>query len=350
MDKILAKKDFPQWLKKLVGSHTVYAPLPEGDIWNYKVVSDSANVNLDFLNTTVPPKGIIFPQREVFLEFQTSSGEKGETLEVTEVTPEDKPVAVFGVRPCDGKSFALQDKVFGGEFVDPYYSKRRNQTTLVGLACTTPPSPNCFCSSVGGSPHSKDGLDILLTDLGDRYFVESLTPKGEKLIGEAKALFPQAKPKDKKDAEGIHAEAAKKLSRRIKDLDKVPEKLKGMFESPFWDDEAMSCLRCGICTYLCPTCHCFDLNDEVESSSPLQGKRVRTWDTCQFPDYSMHSSGHNPRPNKASRLRQRMYHKFRYFADTHKNYLCTGCGRCVSLCPVGIDIIKVLEKVRDYGS
>ncbi len=139
MDKILAKKDFPQWLKKLVGSHTVYAPLPEGDIWNYKVVTDSAAVNLDFLNTTVPPKGIIFPQKEVFLEFQASSGEKGETIEVTEVLPENKPVAVFGVRPCDGKAFFLQDKVFGGEFVDPYYQKRRDLTTLVGLACSTPP-------------------------------------------------------------------------------------------------------------------------------------------------------------------------------------------------------------------
>ena len=123
-----------------------------------------------------------------------------------------------------------------------------------------------------------------------------------------------------------------------------------MFDSPFWDDESMSCIRCGICTYLCPTCHCFDINDEVISSYPLKGKRVRTWDNCQFPDFTMHSSGHNPRPDKASRLRQRILHKYNYFVEKYGHYQCTGCGRCVSKCPVGIDIIEVLNKVNDYES
>jgi sulfhydrogenase subunit beta (sulfur reductase) len=123
-----------------------------------------------------------------------------------------------------------------------------------------------------------------------------------------------------------------------------------MFESPFWDEQSLSCIRCGICTYLCPTCHCFDINDEIASSSPLRGERVRNWDNCQFPDFTMHSSGHNPRPDRASRLRQRILHKFQYFVERYQNYQCTGCGRCVSKCPVRIDIIEVLDKVRDYGS
>ena len=349
MDKILAKKDFPQWLKKLTAS-TVYAPRQAGDIWNYEIVKDGDVVPIDFLNTVVPPKNMIFPQKEVFLEFSTSTDNEHESLEVKEVLPEEESVVVFGVRPCDGKAFVLQDKVFSGDYQDPYYWKRRNQTTLVGLACAVPPSPNCFCPTVDGSPHSKEGLDILLTDLGDRYYVESLTEKGQKLIAAGKSLFHEVTPKEKKEAQGIHTASEHKIKRQIKDLKTVPAKMKGMFESPFWDEEAMSCLRCGICTYLCPTCHCFDMNDEVTSSSPLVGKRIRTWDTCQFPDFTMHSSGHNPRPNKASRLRQRMYHKFHYFVEIHKNYQCTGCGRCISLCPVGIDIIKVLDKVRDYGS
>ena len=123
-----------------------------------------------------------------------------------------------------------------------------------------------------------------------------------------------------------------------------------MFDTPFWDKESLSCIQCGICTYLCPTCHCFDINDEVASSAPLKGKRVRTWDNCQFPDFTMHSSGHNPRPDKASRLRQRILHKFQYFVELYENFQCVGCGRCISKCPVGIDIIEVLDKVRDYGS
>jgi len=311
MEKVLSKKAFPQWVKKLE-SYTIYSPRKDGDFWNYEVIKNSEIIDLDYLNTVLSPKKIIFPQREVLLEFGTSNEEE---LKVKED-----------------------------------YWKRRNSTTLVGLTCNAPPSPDCFCLSVDGSPHSKEGLDILMTDLGDKYYAESFTKKGDELLNLAKVLFKSPTAKDKKDLEKIKAESKKKIKRQIKDTAKIPPKLKDMFDSPFWDEESLSCIRCGICTYLCPTCHCFDMNDEVTSSSPIQGERVRTWDNCQFPDFTMHSSGHNPRPDKASRLRQRILHKFQYFVELYKNYQCTGCGRCISKCPVGIDIIEVLEKARDHGS
>ncbi|TEU06921.1 MAG: sulfite reductase [Candidatus Aminicenantes bacterium] len=346
MEKVLSKKALPQWVKKLE-SYTIYAPQKDGDLWNYEVIKNSEIIDLDYLNTVLSPKKIIFPQREVLLEFSTSNEEE---LKVNEVLPEETPSVIFGVRPCDAKALTLTDKVFGGDFKDPYYWKRRNSTALVGLTCNTPPSPNCFCLSVDGSPHSKEGLDILMTDLGDKYYAESFTKKGDELLNLAKALFKNPTAKDKKDLEKIQAESKKRIQRQIKATDKISPKLKEMFNSSFWDEESLSCLRCGICTYLCPTCHCFDMNDEVTSSSPIKGERVRTWDNCQFPDFTMHSSGHNPRPDKAARLRQRILHKFQYFVELYKNYQCTGCGRCISKCPVGIDIIEVLEKARDYGS
>jgi ferredoxin len=346
MEKVLSKKAFPQWVKKLE-SYTIYSPQKDGDLWNYEVIKNSEIIDLDYLNTVLSPKKIIFPQREVLLEFSTSNEEE---LKVNEVLPEETPSVIFGVRPCDAKALTLTDKVFGGDFKDPYYWKRRDSTALVGLACNTPPSPNCFCLSVDGSPHSKEGLDILMTDLGDKYYAESSTKKGDDLLNLARALFKNPTAKDKKDLEKIQAESKKKIQRQIKDTKKIPAKLKEMFDSPFWDEESLSCIRCGICTYLCPTCHCFDINDEVTSSSPIKGERVRTWDNCQFPDFTMHSSGHNPRPDKASRLRQRILHKFQYFVERYQNYQCIGCGRCISKCPVGIDIIEVLEKARDYGS
>ncbi len=345
MDKILEKKSLTNWLKKLTG-YDVYAPVLKDDLWNYEIISDGDNLELDYLNTVQAPKKFIFPQVENLLDF--GSSDEG-TPEITETLPQPNPTVILGVRPCDGKAVILQDLVFGGEFTDPYYWNRRNATYLVGLTCNTPPSPNCFCTSVDGSPHSQEGLDILLTDLGTKYFVEALTDKGRKLVSAGQALFKAPTAKDKKDLEQVKTGSEKKIKRQIKNLKKVPPKLKDMFDSPLWDEEAMSCLRCGICTFLCPTCHCFDISDEVTSSLPLKGHRIRTWDTCQFPDFTMHSSGHNPRPDKASRLRQRMLHKFQYFVEIHKKYQCTGCGRCVSLCPVGIDIIEVLDKVRDYG-
>jgi ferredoxin len=346
MEKVLSKKAFPQWVKKLE-SYTMYLPRKDGDFWNYEVIKNPEIIDLDYLNTVLSPKKIIFPQREVLLEFSTSNEEE---LKINEVLPEEAQSVIFGVRPCDAKALTLTDKVFGGDFKDPYYWKRRNSTALVGLACNTPPSPNCFCLSVDGSPHAKEGLDILMTDLGDKYHAESFTKKGDELLNIAKALFKNPIAKEKKDLEKVQAESKKKIQRQIKDTKKIPPKLKDMFDSPFWDEESLSCIRCGICTYLCPTCHCFDMNDEVTSSSPIKGERVRTWDNCQFPDFTMHSSGHNPRPDKAARLRQRILHKFQYFVELYKNYQCTGCGRCISKCPVGIDIIEVLEKARDYGS
>jgi len=346
MEKILRKKDLPDWLKKLDGL-TIYAPVKDGDLWNFELIANPENISLNQSNTVLSPKKIIFPQREVFLEFSTN--DEGQ-LQVEENLPQESKVVIFGIRPCDAKAVTLTDKVFDGDIVDPYYNKRRNSATLVGLACNVPPSDNCFCLSVDGSPHSKEGLDILMTEMGDKYYIESLTEKGNELVSSAQSLFQKATAKDKKELETIHLESEKKLKRHIKDLKKIPAILKEMFDSPFWDEESLSCIRCGICTYLCPTCHCFDINDEVISVSPLKGKRVRTWDNCQFPDFTMHSSGHNPRPDRASRLRQRIFHKFQYFVELYQNYQCTGCGRCVSKCPVGIDIIEVLNKVRDYGS
>jgi ferredoxin len=348
MEKILTKQSFPQWVKKLK-SYKVYAPVKNDgdDHWNYEIIdtNDPDVIDSNYSNTVLSPKKIIFPQREVFLEFES---ENEEGYAIKEALPGEPLSAIFGVRPCDAKAVTLMDKVFSGDFEDIYYWKRRNAATLVGLACTTPPSQNCFCLSVEGSPFSKEGLDILMVDLGDRYFVDSLTEKGDRLIDLAQDIFAEPGEKDKSAVKKAQVDSEKQIRRQIKNIKEIPLKLKEMFDSPFWDEESLSCIRCGICTYLCPTCHCFDISDEVTSAAPLKGKRVRTWDNCQFPDFTMHSSGHNPRPDKASRLRQRTLHKFQYFVEKYKNFMCTGCSRCVSKCPVGIDIIDVLNKVNHY--
>lgn len=343
MEKILTKKSFTKWIETLA-TVQMYAPVLKDDLWSYELVEGN-KITTEYTNAIQSPKKIIFPQREFFLEF--SQNDDG-TQELKELLPEDQESIIFGVRPCDAKGVSHMDKVFAGDFEDVYYWKRRKQVTLVGVGCNTPPSPNCFCTSVDGAPFSQEGLDVLLTDMGDNYYVQTFTKKGDKLVNMAKGLFKAPNTKEKADLVSLQKDAEKKLPRHLKDTKKIPPKLKDLFDSEIWDDEAMSCIRCGICTYLCPTCHCFDISDEITSHSPVKGKRVRNWDNCQFPDFTMHSSGHNPRPDKASRLRQRVMHKFQYFVEIYNNYQCTGCGRCISKCPVGIDIIQVLEKVRDH--
>ncbi|UCG28849.1 MAG: 4Fe-4S dicluster domain-containing protein [Bacteroidales bacterium] len=344
MEKVLLKKDLNSWAGKL-GSYDIYAPFKSGDVWGYELMENQAEITLDYPNTAIPPKKILFPQREVLFEFEATQ-EGG--MEIREVLPDDTPKIIFGVRSCDARGLAKLGKISQGGIEDVYFTRRRNQTVIAGLACHNPPSPYCFCTSVGGSPHSLEGMDILMTDLGDAYYLESVTEEGVKLMGSAEGIVTDPDDKQKADKEKIHSDSEKKILLDISDMEKINEALSEIFDTGLWDRESLSCLRCGICTFSCPVCHCFDVNDEIIRTHPLKGKRVRTWDNCQFPDFTMHSSGHNPRSDKASRLRQRVMHKFRYFNENCEEFLCTGCGRCIEKCPVGIDIVEVLEKAKTY--
>ncbi len=342
MEKMLNKADLAAWMGKL-DSHRLFSPaLEDEDVWNYMPVDDAAKVQLNHPNTVRPPKGFVFPQREVLYEY---SQVPGEAPVLNETLPDPAPAVVFGVRPCDSRGLVRQDIVFTKEYEDPYYHGRRAKVIYVGQACNAPPSANCFCMSVGGSPSAEDGLDVLMTELDGKYHVKALTPRGADLLAKGGDLFKDAQSSDKAAVEKAHAQAKAHPQRPIKDLGKVAGALKANFDSPAWDEMAKACIGCGICTFLCPTCHCFDISDEVKCSSPCKGERVRTWDTCQFPDFTMHTSGHNPRETLGSRLRQRVCHKFLYFVENHDTQQCTGCGRCVSLCPVGIDIVSVVERL-----
>lgn len=344
MEKILDKKRLDDWIAALT-SYDVHAPAQEEGIWNFQPTSGPAR--LDHTNTKQPPKEFAFPQREVFFTFEQI---KGEAPRLTQVLPQAPRHAVFGVRPCDGRGVPRMDKVFNDHVEDTYYNTRRRNVAYVGLACNKPPSANCFCLSVGGSPVSTDGLDVLMTDLGDRYFVAAVTEAGKALMTEGAKVFSEPSAADQKQVKQMHAAAVAHPQRAVNNPDQAPAKLKASFKSPLWDELARACIGCGICTFLCPTCHCFDINDEVQGKAPLKGQRVRTWDNCQFPDFTMHSSGHNPREGTGARLRQRVGHKFQYFYENFGMHQCVGCGRCITECPVGIDIINVVNKVAENAA
>ena len=344
MKKVLLKKNFYSWIKKF-STYNIYAPLKIGDIWSYELIDNPEDILLEYPNTEIPPKKVLFPQREVLFEYESS---KEKDIKLKEVVPAEKPAIIFGVRSCDARGLAKMEKIFTGDVEDVYFSKKKSQTLIVGLACNDPHSYNCFCTTVKGSPYSLEGLDVLMTDMGDKYYVETNSKRGEELIKAGSNFFKDPEDNDIEELEKIHKIADTKINQRFIDISDINSRLKKLFDSELWDKESLSCIQCGICTFSCPVCHCFDINDEVICTFPLKGKRVRTWDNCQFPDFTMHSSGHNPREDKASRLRQRMMHKFNYFNKNCSEYLCTGCGRCITNCPVKIDIVEVLEKVILY--
>jgi ferredoxin len=330
----LSKDKLADFLAAIPGK-TIFGPQLSGETLRFTPITKAGDLCLTANNTTVPPKSIVFPQTETLLRF-----EQGET-DIKTAEPAGETV-LFGIRPCDARAMKIVDNVFFWDVDDPYYLKRRTNSTLVGLACLDP-CVNCFCTSMGGGPASTEGLDLLLTDLGDSYLLEVLTAKGEVLCQGAEKLLGEASGADKEAAKLLQEKAAGQIRRQI-NPSAIPARLPALWESPVWEQVSASCLGCGICTYLCPTCHCFDMQDETEGA---ESRRYRTWDSCMFAEYTLHASGHNPRPTRRERTRNRINHKFSYFVDKFKVIACVGCGRCINLCPVNIDILDILSKVGE---
>ena len=342
MSKSILKKDkVVEALGALGKDGVVYAPVKnKRGLVEYKELgrdASAAEVELDGKPDT-PPKAIIFPQTEVLLTYKKNKEGK---FEVTPAKADEREKVIFGVRPCDAIGIAVMDKVFcGGKFIDPYYKARRDKVTIFSIACDGPMDSYCFCPSTGGAPASSEGSDVMMYDLGDSFYLEAVTDKGRKALEAMKGVLgkPTAEQEGRRDEIVKRSESKEGFSRKISE--EAIAKMDTSFDSKYWDDVARRCLSCGACTYYCPTCHCFDINDEKG------GERVRTWDSCQFAVFTMHTSGHNPRAIRGQKLRNRYYHKFKYSKDNIGRYLCVGCGRCIALCPASLDITKAISEVK----
>jgi len=337
---ILRKDKVAEALGALEKESAVYAPVKnKRGIVEYRELGRTASAKDVRLEgkPDAPPKAIIFPQTEVLLTYQRKEGK----FEVTPAKPDEREKIIFGVRPCDAIGIAVMDKVFcGGKFTDAYYKARRDKVTIFGIACDGPADSYCFCPSTGGAPAATEGSDVMMYDVGDSYYVEAITEKGEKALEPLRNELgkPTADQERRKEEIVKRSGSGEGFSRRVPA--EAIAKMDSSFASPYWDEVARRCLSCGACTYYCPTCHCFDINDE------RGGERVRTWDSCQFAVFTVHTSGHNPRMVRGQKLRNRYYHKFKYSKDNIGRYLCVGCGRCIALCPASLDITKAISEVK----
>jgi len=342
----IRKEKLSEFLKKLKDRYRLYGPVPQGNMVHFLPVQDAADMDLSFQNAILSAKFLFLPQSERLFEYSLDSARDDAHI-LKEVRKDYSPRAVIGVRPCDARAFRLVDVNFDTEkFRDPWWVKAREATTLVGLGCTSPCS-TCFCTSVGGAPFDEAGLDVLLTDVGEVFLAKALTDKGENLLKTGKA-FETAEKELVDRATTIQQEAAAKIVSRV-DTSRLAElDTLTLFEADFWEGLHFACINCGVCTYLCPTCWCFDIQDETHGSA---GSRIRNWDSCMFPLFTLHASGHNPRGEKIQRVRQRFMHKLKYYVDKYKNGVaCVGCGRCVQHCPVNIDIRQVFQLMNEYKS
>lgn len=278
---------------------------------------------------------------EVLLRYsQTKEG-----VEIKEVPTDAAPQVILAATPCDAAGLDVVDKVMNWDYRDELWNGRRQATTIVSFLCTLM-DHTCFCSAVGLGPDTFRGSDVLLVPVEGGYLAHVITSKGEELLqGQGEEKVPDSV---QSAADAAQSEARKKVEANLSAIpDKFSEWLAKNFDHPIWKTIALRCHGCGACASLCPTCHCFDIVDEHNSSD--DGVRRRNWDSCQTSKFTLHASGHNPRGSQSERFRQRIQHKFSIYPTKFGDILCTGCGRCARACPGGMDLPNVLEELESLA-
>ncbi len=340
---ILQKTDLSAYLKGLNDKFELYTPILEDGITLFRPYDGRDEIDCT-KNTRVSVKSFFMPQQEVMFQYSTGSDEI-----LLDQSLADTKRLVFGVNPCDARAIQLNGCLLINDESNPnkdvYFQKRLQNTILIGYGCSQP-GTTCFCSAVGGDPFGHDGLDALVTDIGEQLLI-SLTGDGTsaKVLVE-NDLMTEATENDLTAAQKISQSARDTLALKPA-FTQSTEDIKTLFDLSMWEETSFRCLNCGICTYLCPTCTCFDMIDQVHQEC---GSESRCWDSCMFSLFTQHASGHNPRSEKKERLRQRFLHKLYYFPERHGgDYGCVGCGRCVLNCPVNIDIQEIASELVQRG-
>lgn len=332
---LIEKSELLKLIDDLTKNYKVIAPVNKDGLVCLDEVNSESDIVLD-LQSKIPSKDILFPRCENLFEYEVTD------KDVNLVEPQlgDAKVILFGLPPCEARALTMLDKAFtSGEFQDPYFLNRRRNTIIIGKSCELPRS-TCFCTSVGGNPFGKEGLDLILQDLNDKYLLEAVSEEGRKLIDQLRGYRGPSQD-DILEVKRIAKTAEESFTIRL-DLQRIAQKLEKMFDDPMWDIIYQKCVGCAICSYLCPTCYCFDIVDE---DTGAKGKRVRVWDSCQFSLFTLQGSGENPRPTRKERMRQRIMHKFNYYPNEHGEIACVGCGRCICECPVNLDIRQILKMI-----
>lgn len=339
------KKDWARGIDKSREIYQLFGPVKDQNGCMIKPLDQNTLPDMEYHESVMSAKAVLFPQTEPILF--ASLNEVVEDHHIMKRTKNDYlPRAILGIRPYDARAIQLVKLNFDTpEYKDPYWCDAYDATTFVGLGITRP-GPFDFSTSTGTGPFCEEGLDILLADLDDKFLAKVLTPKGEAYA----AACGFNTPADEKESQALldilRKEAEKNIACHVETENLREKNLLDLHEAPFWEDVAFSCINCGTCTYVCPTCWCFDIQDEAKLK---QSTRFRNWDTCMSSLFTRHATGHNPRQTKNQRVRQRFMHKLKYFPDKYdQGVMCVGCGRCVKSCPVNIDIREVARIMNTY--
>ena len=339
----IKREDLPALFQKIAADQELYLPVRTADQTNFGVWREEAEVDLDTLKTVKSPKDVFFPQSETLY----TCYREGKKLSVEPETLKEQDFVVFGMKACDIKGVEVLDRVFLSDPIDTFYAARRDHGTIVALACHEP-EETCFCK-VFGVDAAHPAADVAAWMVEDTLYWKPETEKGQKLTENLADILEKA---EDAGSETAVAEEEEKIRFIIEELPYSHLSLEGWngdvlmekFESPLWEELYKPCLACGTCTFVCPTCQCYDTKD-YDTGHGVQ--RYRCWDSCMYSDFTMMAHGNN-RTSQKERFRQRFMHKLVYFpANNDGMYSCVGCGRCVEKCPASLNIVKVIKAFQE---
>lgn len=329
--RLISREHLALWLDQIAEQMLLIAPRDIDGFVLYRKANSAADVIWDYTRPAMPIKDALFPPTERLFTIE----KRGQEVRIIEVDPPQEQV-LFGVRPCDAHGLQALDSLFlVTDPTDPYYAQRREKSILIGLACKEM-GPSCFCTSMGSAPDDPRYLDVSLEEVVGGYLVQTVTEKGAALLERIPMITTPFSG----------GRVGKDWSKSQTILDYPPLDIwRESFNDPYWDAVGEICLSCRACAYVCPTCRCFDVRDEplANQAETQFYERIRCWDSCAGEAYRRIAGGHNPRPEKGQRLKNRFYCKFYYFPLEYGPAACTGCGRCIDVCPAGVDITEVLQ-------
>ena len=316
---------------KIAADKKLYLPIEKAGKVDFYEWNEGESVRLDALKTVKSAKDVFFPQVENLLKFRV----EGKSIEINQAPLCEEDFVIFGVRGCDAKSFEILDRVFLVDPRDEFYASRRAHGIVVTLACGEP-EESCFCTNFGVNPAAPGG-DVTAWIVGEEMYLQANSEKGEKLIAE----LDEADAKAAEDEQARISAIVDKLPLNNLNLEGFDgEHLMEKFNDPKWEGLSRACLGCGTCTFVCPTCQCYDIRDFDNGKSVT---RYRCWDSCMYSDFTL-MAAENSRHTQLQRYRQRFMHKLVYFpANNEGVYSCVGCGRCVEKCPQGLNIVRVIK-------
>jgi ferredoxin len=310
----------------------LFAPQKKKEQIFFAPVSNSSEIVFDYIQTDESPKSVLFPKVELLLSYEV----KAKEVDITDHSEGKSisPIILFGSRTCDAAALMGMADFFKSDTPDVFTEKRSDALTVICISCTKS-DEYCFCTSVGIKPNDTKGSDILLTFIEDnQYYVEVVSEKGKRLVSSFEKYFDKTalvetdKYSAKLEKVFSHAEITQRLAKS--------------FNHPIWNEASLRCLGCGACAYVCPMCTCFSVEDEGWGK---KGDRLRCWDSCGFSLFTLHTSGHNPRPTQSERWRQRVMHKFSYIPEQSNLLGCVGCGRCSRGCPADMNLKESLQEI-----